>query len=462
MAAKKSTGRKKTQKSDKADSSETQTFEQGYPSLLDSEISFGDTIINSMRKAARKAQRSLIAHNLRDLDGDYLPLPSFYWQWCIDNRGIQKRTLTELIGKDGSGKTTLLLWLAGAWMIHGVRPAFMCGEDKIPRNSWSSRCFSESPSIGDKLVPHISFFRARTLDELLYLVKSFIERVRDPEDPSHVPIEIPLAIIVDLLNKPATSSEAGSMNSDLNYGGKKKKSDKTDESDLAEKGHTWDRAKAFHDLIRRVNMTIGNQNITYLMSEHQNEDAAGKVKTNPFASEATNALKHRTKPGGQATNQTAALQMVMHDDGWVYCEGSAIARRIVMKPFKNSYGTTRRICKFAIVEKEFFRDREGFQTCPIDWFLTTVEWFASEGIMGARRMSTSTATAPVYTIEELGLKSVNIVEAADALRALPDSYWEELGVKLKISGYESPLAAGLDLAKDVISNVTNSKDKDKN
>lgn len=437
----------RTKKEEKKDVPKAETPGQAFD-LLGRTNSWADAMKKGMQKAYTRAKKSLIAFCQKDVVSDFLPARSLYFQWAIDNLGIEKKSFFEIMGPDSTGKSSLLYWFLGGWLPLGVPGAILSGEDKFIRADWARRCLHGDGELAERMLDHILVLRARAIDELWFQALHLVKNARDPASDTYVPAHIPIAIAVDLINKPVTREEAGK---DIDYastGGSKKKSGEEGDKGtaLGEKGHTWDRAKQYHDLIRRFNGIMADNNLVVLITSHQNDDAAGTVKTSPFTAVWQKGTAHRTKPGGQAVNQSVALQVILAKKGWIYCDGKPIARRILGKPYKNSYGTSRRTFCFAIMEPPF-ADRDGRLEQGIRWDLTTVEWFAEEGILGFKRLASSPATAPLYSSSALKLTGVNILEAAAALEALPASKWEEIGRDLGISGYRDHVGEAIDQLK---------------
>lgn len=398
--------------------------------LLDRAETFGATLKEQMEDTYRRKKRTPVIFEQDKIVRDFLPVDSLYLQWCIDNRGIEKRTLFEIVGPDSTGKSSFLYWLMGGWMRHNVPGTMFAGEDKLMKKEWVLKLLSSDRDMAEKMIKVLNVQRMRVLDEILFALQATVDKVRSPESPNFVPPHIPFVIAIDLINKVATADQAGGIKTGFGDFSKE------DVSDLGDKGHNWDRAKAYHDLINRANLLICESNLVFLITNHQNDQATGKKNSSPFAAEWQEGLAHRTKPGGNSINQTTALQLIFQPRGQIYCEGKAIASRVVVKPFKNSYGTNRRTCAFAIVPGD---EASGPIDTGLRWDLTTVEWFAEEGFFGMKRLASSPATAPEYSCNDLGLRGANIVEAAAAVAAIPASDLEELGRTLKIPGYYYPL-----------------------
>lgn len=426
MAAKKKTTKKAAKKAAKVTPSEARPVSEF--NLLDRE-DFGSDMREVLDKKYSRSKRSALVFDQSKINRDYLPLDSLYLQWAIDSRGIEKKTIVEIIGPDSTGKSSLMYWLMGGWMAANNPCYLFAGEDKLIKNEWAKVCMHPDPVIADKISRILNVQRATVLDELPFAIAELLKNIRDSSSKVHVPPHIPVVFGIDLINKIATKFQASGM--ETNFGDFSKET----AGELGDRGHNWDRAKAYHDLITRLNLTVASYNAMYLVSTHQNDQAVGGPMGG-FMPEWRKSLNHRTKPGGQSINQSAALQLVLAPRGKIYCDGNAIAKRIAISPYKNSYGGDLRVCNMAIVSNT--GSVPGDLDPGIRWDIAMAEWFADESLFGMKRLA-GPATAPKYSCGDLGLQSDNIVDAARAIRALPQTDIEELGRRLKIPGYITPI-----------------------
>jgi hypothetical protein len=260
-----------------------------------------------------------------------------------------------------------------------------------------------------------------------------LKECRDPKSAAYASPDIPFAVFADPLNKLPTKAQVDGI---IAYDGQ----DKEDMVDLAEKGHSWDRAKWYHDLTQRLTAIQPEFNVRFFIGEHQNQgNVAGGGATKKGGSFVPEYMKegaNRTRPGGEAINQTAGIQFTLVERGFIYSEGEKIARRIQISALKSSHGPSKnvRVANFAI-KQDNFRDTPEFLDPCIRWDYTTLEWCVEHGYFGAS-VTGKTLAQYRYNIEELGVRGAPLEEAASIL-ALPDNQklFERLGHELKIPGY---------------------------
>lgn len=376
---------------------------------------------------SRKKNRVVNFTTQAELRIEFLTVRSIYLQWCLGNWGIPKGQTVEIIAKDKLGKTSLLYWLFGGFLMQGSPCLVVVGENKPMDRPWAVRCLSADPKMANRMLEEIGMLTSGQLDEMHEYLKRWILICRDPESAHYVPLHVPLVIAVDPVGKLATRQEAaggGYVYDDLV---------KADEADLADKGHNWDRAKWMHDFMRRNDALQAQNNVNTFFVSHQNDEAAGGKMRPSFIPQWSVDLSHRTKPGGQASNQSSCLQLVLADQGVIYSGGVKVARRIALKPYKNSYGTDERMCSFALKQSDH-EDRPGYIDPGIRWDYTTLEWMAEHGLLGVKKTGQNSKDLR-YSSVELGFTQLTLMEAARVIDTLPQEKIDELGKRLLIPGY---------------------------
>jgi len=358
---------------------------------------------------------------------------SFYMDWLLNSRGLPQ-TVYNFIGRDGSGKSSFFFTLIGALARSGVSSAYFACEKKDIDPEWAMRCFSssraEAREIAD-LTPIMADLL--TLDSFYEQVVEYLKEVRDIKSEAFLRLNIPVALYFDPLNKlPTAAQMAGVTTYD---GGDKEKS-----VGLGDRGHMLDRSKWYHDLMQRLTCLLPQFNCRIFIGEHQNQGGAmgSGPKGNAFTPEYMKEGGNRTRPGGEAINQTAGIQLTLVDRGFIYSAGEKIARRISVSPLKSSHGPSRnvRYAQYAL-KQENFRDTEDFLDPCVRWDYTTLEWCATNGYFGAS-CTGKTIAQQRYNIEELHLRGLSLEEAAEELMAPANQpLFERLGHELGIPGYFS-------------------------
>jgi hypothetical protein len=211
--------------------------------------------------------------------------------------------------------------------------------------------------------------------------------------------------------------------------------EKQKQIDIGDKGHSWDRARWMHEWMDVFLLLQHKYNIHLVAVEHQNEPnvAGGGTAAPSFIPQYTKDLGHRTKRGGQGLNQVTNLQLTLSEKGSVYSAGEKIARRIIVRPYKNSYGTENRTCCYSL-KLEPTADTEDFLDMGLRWDYTEVEWLAENGYLGFRQTGSSLPQFR-FSSDVLGFTQLSLEEAAQAWREADPSHIEQLGRQLKIPGY---------------------------
>jgi hypothetical protein len=384
----------------------------------------------------RRKGREVRMLSLAESKVELYPSLSLYADWLLNARGWPG-SLTNIIGRDGTGKTSLLMYLIGVLAKANIPSVYIPCENKSLKPDWIRRCFDTNPAIANRIAEITPMLEhARSLDEMWESMTSIWQEVRDPKSASFIPKHVPLATMLDPLNKLPTPSQMAGF---IEYDGQQK--EKT--VDIADKGHSWDRAKWYHDMTQRLTGLQPNYNVRLFLGEHQNQlnVAGGGGKASSFTPEYMKEGANRTRPGGEALNQTADVQFILVDRGKIYSAGKAIARRIMISTFKSSHGPSKNIrsAHFAI-KQDGFRDTPEFLDPCIRWDYTTVEWFVEHGYLGAR-MTGGTLADYRYHIDSLGIRGASLEDAALQL-FLPENahHFERLGHELGIPGYFSTQA----------------------
>ena len=348
-------------------------------------------------------------------------------QWAINNSGIP-RGFISVFGQDGLGKSSLVQnWLSGFMEIANTVCCVLVCENKPISREWSVRCMSPNRAVAAKMAEALMIFKIGQLDEMYEQFEEWVDTLRDPKSACYVPMSVPIVVVIDPVGKLTTKSEASGSYA---YDGM----DTLDKVDIGDRGHNWDRAKWTQEFVRKVGAKGLRSNLTVIVVEHQNDQAVGNGKKGPsFLPDWHEKLSHRTKSGGQGLNQVACLQIALADCGNVYSCGESVARRIIGRAYKNSYGTdTRKFC-FAL-KGSGFQDTETHLDRGLRWDYTRIEWLVTQGLLGMRKTGSSRAQER-YSSADLGFTGLSLVDAALAVQSLPMAVFESLGAKLMIPGF---------------------------
>lgn len=358
---------------------------------------------------------------------DKLPLRPLYLQWAINSRGLHKG-VTNIVARDRYGKSSLVYNLMGGFMQGGHPCGVLFCEGKPLEAEWAKRCLSSSQILAEKMSERLHVMQSSLLAEMAEMVECWCKTLRDPTLDTFVPHSVAIVLAADPIGRLATNAQAAGLSA---FDGM----DKQKQVDVGDKGHSWDRARWLHEWVDKLLILQKQYNLHLIPVEHQNEAnvAGGGAAVPSFIPQYTKDLGHRTKRGGQAINQIANLQLTLAEKGFIYSAGEKVARRMIMMPYKNSYGPENRTCCFAL-KLEPGDDTEEFLDPGLRWDYTEVEWLADQGYLGFRKTGSSLPQER-FSSEALKFTQLSLVEAAQAWREADPSFQEELAASLKIPGY---------------------------
>lgn len=405
-------------------------------SILDMPNTFASAAGDSMKAALeRRKGREVSFSTQTDLRVETLPLRPLSFQWMINHRGLRKG-ITNILAKDMLGKSSLVYNLFGGFMLGGHPCAFIPCEGKPLDTDWAMRCMSTDRNLAQLMVDRVHVIESHLLMEMDENLEAWCKALRDPKGGSYVPMSVALVVAIDPLGRLATNAQAAGIST---YDGK----DKQKQIEIDDKGHSWDRAKWLHAWMDKLNLLRDTYNIHVIAVEHQNEkDVAGGGAGGPMASFLPGwkkDLDNRTKRGGQGLNQVTNLQLTVAEKGSIYSAGTRIARRIIMMPYKNSYGPQSRTCCYALklepgAEGEDSHNDGSFLDAGLRWDYPEVEWLAENGFLGFRKTG-DTLPKERFSSDALHFTQLSLLDAAQAWSEADPSFTEELGAKLKIPGY---------------------------
>ncbi len=397
--------------------------------ILDAPVDMASAVGKSMKTILeRRKGREVSFTTQSELMLDRLPLRSIYFQWMINQRGLVKG-VTNLVAKDKLGKTSMVYNLFGGFMQGGHPCGMMYCEGKPLEGPWALRCLSTNKPMAKKMADRLQLFESSLLDEMSETLECWCKILRDPKEATYVPMSVAIVLAIDPLGRLATNAQAAGLSE---YKGLSKQT----AIEIGDKGHHWDRPKWLHDWIDRLLLLQKMYNLHLIAVEHQNEAgvAGGGAPVQSFIPQHTRELGHRTKRGGQALNQVTNLQLTFADRGFVYSAGEKVARRITVRPYKNSYGPENRLCNYALSLEPGISDTDSFLEPALRWDYTEVEWLAEQGLLGFRKTGSSLAQER-FSSDELKFTQLSLVEAAQVWREASPDLIEELGKSLEIPGY---------------------------
>lgn len=403
--------------------------------ILDTPDSFSEAAGASMRASLeRRKGREVGFTTQTDLRMESLPLRPISFQWMINNRGLRKG-ITNILAKDSLGKSSLVYNLFGGFMLGGHPCAFLPCENKPLETAWAMRCMTSDLRLAMKMVSRVHVFSSNLLVEMAEKFEAWLKALRDEKSDSYVPQSVTVIAAVDPIGRLATNAQAAGISS---FDGK----DKQKQIEIDDKGHSWDRAKWLHAWVDTLSLLSKTYNAHLIAVEHQNEkDVAGGAGSQmaSFLPQWKKELDNRTKRGGQGLNQVTNLQLTLAEKGSFYSAGERVARRIIMTPYKNSYGPQSRTCCYALklepgANGEDEANGGQFLDPGLRWDYPEVEWLSDQGLLGFRKTGDSLPKER-FSSDVLKFTQLSLVDAAQAWREADQSLVDELGQKLKIPGY---------------------------
>lgn len=309
--------------------------------------------------------------------------------------GLKQQAITEIIGGDGLGKTSLCFSIVGQLLERYSAYAFYIETERKKMNKERiERCLSTKPGRGKELMKRVSTAFCSDIPGMIDSLESWTEEMR-----TVVPKHIPLFVIVDSFSKLQNSRESEGRRGiqDLTEAEKKKlkkfavvdatQRDKLDHAILAQ---AW---------CRHLPRFIEDYNVTILIVSHQNAKLDG-FGGGSFAPDG-GASQNRTKIGGNALNQNAALQIILSRTGYLTNnKKEKIGDRGKMTFIKNSYGPKGQDCVYDILG-QFEYDTETSLEPVISFERSFSEWLTASQIVAVEDNGRGRLSIPELGLEKL-------------------------------------------------------------
>lgn len=353
-----------------------------------------------------------------EINRDYLPIPWLAFQYLIGRIGLPVNTIVEFIGQENTGKSSLVASIIGNFIQYNI-PCFYCNtEPKMLESDWLSRLISTDLATGEKVKAVLEVSeRLYTLDDMDKLIRQWIKVKRVDQA---IPRDVPLVIAVDTVTKLLNPEEAATLfrtnTSDIDLS--------KSISDVSKKPGVT--AKWLHEWSRSIKSLLEQENVTIICVSGQNISMSTGVAA--FCADGGASL-NKTRPGGTALNQSAALQITITRRSILKdTAGEAIGEVIRARVVKNSYGPKREI-EYAL-RNDLFTDGVDYVHQAIDMTDSFCGILAKKQIMGI------TCNRKKYTSEELGVYQASASSLYSKIADDPE-LTHKIGTGLKISGYEA-------------------------
>lgn len=415
--------------------------------ILDDEDDVSESIERVLTSIVGARKNQTVQFNrLSDIREKMVPLKHFYLQWALGIYGIPEACMMEIIGAEGCGKTTFAFQLIGWAMDVGCPAFYMECENKQLSSRRILRALHTDKARALKMLQRLRRSKIHSLDHFEQELYDYVAAARGSrtlKGAKHVPLRVPLIVVVDPWSRLMNLDEAAGA---VEYGdnmsdSKKAKFKKA--GTASNMGHAkW--AQAF---CRRAPDFLSKNNVILILVQHQNDyvDMSSGGGGITLGKEVMD-LYNKTKIGGRAFNQLAAIQLILSKGGMIKGKDNVPkGRKINMRVDKNSFGPGDRKLSFEIRQDQFMDTKHTLEPAlnfDEDW----ANWMAKNQYFGTK------VAAKRYTCEALNIEGVTYDKFAAAFKA-DQELKQALGERLGIEGY-------IDTVDRIISELSNAEDAD--
>ena len=382
-----------------------------------SDDDYANTVKETMLTLASKRKRYTGIAAYDDLSKKHLDLgDNIYFQHTIGMRGLPHGTLIEIIGQDGIGKTSLL-WTIAGYAMQQNSPFFLVESEAKPMDkNRVMRCLSSDVELSKKMLDRTLVSSCKNILDAVSEIEDWVDTQRNQIG---VPKEIPLVCAIDTFSKLMAPKEAEGRS----FYEDSKNTKKAKSLEELGSGTNFEHAKYAQKWCRTLPAWLDHKNVILLVVSHQNQ----KVDMGFGASFVSDSF-NRTKIGGNAFNQNAALQLTLTREGYLVHSGQKIGTKVKATVIKNSYGPETGVLRYELVSRPWLDDGGNYQQPALYFDNTTAHWFADQGILDTRE------DRKRFTCEALDVAGVTSDVFCNALREHPDVL-ENLASEQNILGY---------------------------
>lgn len=403
----------------------------------------GDSILDATAESlhalrARRKNDPTTVRSLHQIKRNGIPIEHFYLQFLLGMAYLPSRCVIELIGSEGIGKTTFLFHLLGMAGRANVPSLYQESEGKPMMEDQIRRCLSSNAELAEQLFSRaVSFADVREIRQSAKLMDEWVFDLRGRgtnNKEARLPDENPVAVAIDTWSKLMSPGQAAGY---MDHGDFMKADQMKNLKEVGE-GSNLEHSKHAAWWCRRLPYLLHDHNVVLFLNSHQN--AKIEMGGTSYMSGESGRMYNKTKIGGKAFDQNAALQIIMGAGGQAKNgSGQVTGKMIRMRVDKNSFGPDGRQIEYEL-RNVYTQDSDTFLEPAVQFDEAMAKWFADT------RMLNTVAEKKRYTCEALSVIGGSAEDLSKALHAnLPTM--TRLAKDLAIRGYneiieapEAPLA----------------------
>lgn len=360
-----------------------------------------------------------------DVASYYLPVPWLGLQYLIGRPGIPANTIVELIGQESVGKSSLVYAMMGTFIANNIPCYYINSEPKALEGDWQARLVSTDPEKSELIKEVIDVHVMDSLDEMDEGIRQWITMQRTEMG---VPLDVPLVCIVDSITKLMTPDEYAASGVAKKKPGEKSKG--TGVKNIGGKigaAATW-----MHEWSKLIDPFIRANNATIILVSGQNQDMDAGA-TPSFIPKSAMAKYNKTRRGGNAINQSAALQFtITYKSAVKNTAGEMCGKEVLLYCAKNSYGPSFRELRYQIMDDR----KENYNDIPGEYLQPAIRMDeAVVNLLVERKALGLTLNRKRYSSAQLNIYEASANTVLTTIEANPEWLLEAAEV-LSIKGYD--------------------------
>jgi RecA/RadA recombinase len=377
---------------------------------------------------AQKKNKAITLEKHNTFDQPYLPFKHLGLQIGLQNKGLQSRRLYEIIAPEGVGKTSLTMTIAGQGMDAGIPCVYIETEEKLMAKERIERCLDSNPKRAAMKANRMVIAKAFELQQAWDTIQTNIIALREKNKVT-IPKDIPIFVVIDSFSKLMSKEQAQGR---LDYGkyAENKKAYKE-----ANEGTNFGHSKWSAAWCRELPNWLNKNNVILWCISHQNDKInMSAMPGNSLMSPDVAAGFNKTKIGGRALNQNAAMQFILTRKGFHKVGTEQVGEKICLKVAKNSYGPGNNQIDY-VLKTRHRTDTEEYQEPALDFDEGLADLMAANSILG------TTVSRKRFSCEAIGANALSAQDFCDLIHQNEDTV-TRVGAIFNVRGY--PRLASLD------------------